>query len=52
MLRSYFLGDHPSTVAGYHAAQLAQYMDRFVALNAAGKLPGYRSLVMLDVIDR
>jgi hypothetical protein len=52
MLRSYFLGDHPNTVAGYHAVQLAQYMERFVSLNAAGRLPGYRSLVMLDVIDQ
>ena len=51
MLRSYFLGDHPGSVAGYHAAQLAQYMDRFISLNGAGKLPGYRSLVMQAVID-
>ena len=51
MLRSYFLGDHPTAVAGYHATQLAQYMDQFVSLNAAGKLPGYRALVMQAVID-
>lgn len=50
MLRSYFLGGHPDRQDGYHATQLAQFIDRFVAMTAAGSPLSYRDLVTRDVI--
>ena len=47
MLRSYFLGFHPQNVAGYHATQVAQFIDRF----AAAGFQSYYELVTRNVID-
>jgi hypothetical protein len=47
MLRSYFLAFHPQNVPGYHATQIVQYMDRFVA----GGFQSYYELATRDVID-
>jgi hypothetical protein len=52
MLRSFFLGGHPLQVAGYHATQLAQLMDRFVAVEAVAPFRDYYMLATRDVIDR
>jgi hypothetical protein len=52
MLRSYFQGGHPQQVAGYHATQVAQFVDRFAAVSAAGGFASYRDLVTRDVIRR
>jgi hypothetical protein len=50
MIRSYFQGGHPQAVPGYHAAQIMQFMERFVALHGSGRLTSYRALVQLDLI--
>ena len=53
MIRSYFgsAGAHPQAVAGYHAVQLVQRMDRFAAVQAAGGFRGYFDLVERELID-
>jgi hypothetical protein len=50
MLRSYFQGGHPQQAVGYHATQVAQSVDRFVAASAAGGFASYRDLVTRDII--
>lgn len=52
MLRSYFRGGHPQAVPGYHAVQLAQAMERFVATWQAGGFPSYTALVTTHVLPR
>lgn len=52
MIRSYFRPGHPQSVAGYHATQLMQSLDRFVAVEAAGGFGSYYGLVMRELIDR
>jgi hypothetical protein len=52
MIRSYFRGGHPQAVAGYHAVQIAQAMERFVATQAAGGFPSYASLVTTHLLPR
>jgi hypothetical protein len=51
MIRSYFQGGHPANVSGYHATQITQYLERFVAI-ASNTTLGYYGLVTTDVIDR
>jgi hypothetical protein len=50
IIRSYFLGNHPQAVPGYHATQIAQFVDRFVALEAAGAFGSYYDVATRDVI--
>ncbi len=50
MLRSYFQGFHPQSVPGYHATQLAQLIDRFVAIQAGGGFGSYYALVTRDLL--
>jgi hypothetical protein len=50
MIRSYFQGMHPQQVAGYHATQVAQLMDRFVAVESAGGFLSYYALVTQDLV--
>lgn len=51
MIRSYFRGGHPQSVAGYHATQLVQSLDRFVAVEAASGFGSYFALVTRELID-
>ena len=51
-IRSYFRGGHPQAVSGYHATQLAQLIDAFVAVGVEGGFPNYFALVTRDVIPR
>jgi hypothetical protein len=50
MVRSYFMGGHPQAVAGYHAVQIVQMMDRFVGLQSAGELGSYYEVVTRDLV--
>ncbi|HYV96071.1 MAG TPA: hypothetical protein VE967_01300 [Gemmatimonadaceae bacterium] len=50
MIRSYFMGGHPLNVSGYHVTQVAQPVDRFVALEAQHAFTSYFALVTRDVI--
>jgi hypothetical protein len=50
MLRSYFQGGHPQAVPGYHATQFTQFMDRFLAVQAAGGFGTYYALVTRDLV--
>jgi hypothetical protein len=43
-------GYHPDAVNGYYSVQMTQSVDSFVALNRAGRLEGYGSLVSLGLI--
>ncbi len=52
MIRSYFQGGHPQNVAGYHATQLMQYLERFVALTSSGGPGNYFALVTTDIIQQ
>jgi hypothetical protein len=46
IVRSFFRGSLPQSVAGYHTTQLAQFIDRFVA----ARFGSYWELVTRDVI--
>jgi hypothetical protein len=50
ILRSYFQGGHPHQVAGYHATQVAQFMNTFAAVVAGGGFLSYRDVVTRDLI--
>jgi hypothetical protein len=51
-IRSYFRGGgHPQAVAGYHVVQLAQFIDRFVAVESTGGFGNYYVLVVRDLIQ-
>lgn len=49
MIRSYFQGGHPQNVAGYHATQIMQSLDRFVALTSSPI--DYYTLVTTNIIQ-
>jgi hypothetical protein len=51
MIRSYFRGGHPQSVAGYHATQLLQSLDAFAKVEAGGGFGSYWSLVTVALID-
>jgi hypothetical protein len=44
-IRSFFGGQHPEAVAGYHSTQLLQKVDVFVADAASKGYSSYRDLV-------
>ena len=50
-VRSYFMGGHPQAVAGYNSVQTVQFMDRFIAAQAAGGFSSYRDLVTRSLVD-
>ncbi|HEY6218657.1 MAG TPA: hypothetical protein VIV65_01285, partial [Gemmatimonadaceae bacterium] len=41
IIRSFFRGTLPQSVSGYHATQLAQFIDRFVAIESSGGFGSY-----------
>jgi hypothetical protein len=51
IIRSYFRGGHPQSVAGYHATQLLQSLDGFAKVVAAGGFGNYWELVTVALID-
>ena len=51
MLRSYFRGNHPQAVTGYHSTQITQLIDRFVAVQASGGFGSYYALVTREIVN-
>ena len=51
IVRSYFMGGHPQTVAGYNSVQIVQSLDRFVAAQAAGGFASYFDLVTRNLVE-
>jgi hypothetical protein len=50
MVRSYFGGGHPQTVAGYHTVLTVQLMDQFAKVQAAGGFSSFYDLNTREIL--